>query len=346
MKSSSNTPDYNKLDELVKLYPRIMLLIDEYSMISNTLLNTLNDSLIRTTNRCVGMGGIKTLFFGDIAQLLPIKMDEGPIWESAIYNHAPKYSLHTSVRQVDSELITVLNKVRICEFDEEVIKFINKRTILKKQIPMKCLRLYTTRLNVDKANTKDFEDLEGEPVTYSSHDSYNENAKKTAMKILRKETRLPKDLILKLGMPVMLIQNLNIPKGWVNRTIATIDETDEENICLKKSENEDCIWIQRISRTIPGTSYVRSQFPIVPAFATTIHKAQSLTIDAVAIHLDNMLSHGQMYVAMSRVRKTEDLFFFGSELPLAIKRKFGLNLDAIDIVEYYDSKRPKNDKED
>lgn len=53
-----------------------------------------------------------------------------------------------------------------------------------------------------------------------------------------------------------------------------------------------------------------------------------------------------MYVAMSRVRKTEDLFFFGSELPLAIKRKFGLNLDAIDIVEYYDSKRPKNDKED
>ena len=50
------------------------------------------------------------------------------------------------------------------------------------------------------------------------------------MKILRKETRLPKDLILKLGMPVMLIQNLNIPNGWVNGTIATIDEMDEENI--------------------------------------------------------------------------------------------------------------------
>ena len=56
-----------------------------------------------------------------------------------------------------------------------------------------------------------------------------------------------------------------------------------------------------------------------------------------------MLSHGQMYVAMSRVRKSEDLFYFGTELPLVIKRKFGLNLDAIDIVEYYDRKHQKID---
>ncbi|KAI8373438.1 hypothetical protein EDC96DRAFT_499336, partial [Choanephora cucurbitarum] len=37
---------------------------------------------------------------------------------------------------------------------------------------------------------------------------------------------------------------------------------------------------------------------------------------------------------MSRVRKSENLFFFGSELSLRIKRKYDLNLDTIDIVEY------------
>ena len=111
--------------------------------------------------------------------------------------------------------------------------------LLKKHIPTKCLRLNTTRINVDKANTKDFDELESEAVTYSSLDSYNENAKKSAMKILRKETRLPKDLILKVGMPVMLIQNLNVKKGWVNGTIAMIEELDEENIRLKRGENED-----------------------------------------------------------------------------------------------------------
>ncbi|KAI8332543.1 hypothetical protein BD560DRAFT_341203 [Blakeslea trispora] len=57
-----------------------------------------------------------------------------------------------------------------------------------------------------------------------------------------------------------------------------------------------------------------------------------------------MMSHGQLYVAMSRVRKSENLFFFGSELPLRIKRKYGLNLDAIDIVEYAEKRQKKNMK--
>ncbi|CEP15476.1 hypothetical protein, partial, partial [Parasitella parasitica] len=136
-------------------------------------------------------------------------------------------------------------------------------------------------------------------------------------------------------MPVMLIQNLNVSLGWVNGTIATIFEIDEDNIGLKKyddnndtDENEQLYWIQRISRQVAGTSYARTQFPILPAFASTIHKAQSATIDCVGIFLDNMLTHGQLYVAMSRVKKASDLHFFGAPLPLQITRKYGVNVDA------------------
>ncbi|EIE76299.1 hypothetical protein RO3G_01003 [Rhizopus delemar RA 99-880] len=43
-----------------------------------------------------------------------------------------------------------------------------------------------------------------------------------------------------------------------------------------------------------------------------------------------MLSYGQLYVAMPRVRKMDDLYFFGAETPLNIKRKFGANIDALD----------------
>ncbi|KAF1795997.1 hypothetical protein FB192DRAFT_1339128 [Mucor lusitanicus] len=104
---------------------------------------------------------------------------------------------------------------------------------------------------------------------------------------------------------------------------------DEENILLAKLAGgaEEALWIQRISRSIPGTSYVQTQFPIVPAFATTIHKAQSITIDAVAIHLGDMPSHDQLYVAMPRVRRAEDI-------PMRIKRKFGVNLEAIEMIDY------------
>ncbi|RCH97403.1 hypothetical protein CU097_007699 [Rhizopus azygosporus] len=91
----------------------------------------------------------------------------------------------------------------------------------------------------------------------------------------------------------MLIQNVHIPHGWANGTIALVDYIDEEFICLKKFRNahddepeEQIYWIQRIIRQVPSTGYTRTQFPVVPAFASTIHKAQSTSIDCVAIHLE------------------------------------------------------------
>ncbi|CEP08663.1 hypothetical protein, partial, partial [Parasitella parasitica] len=86
MANHSVVPNFQLLDEYVKLYPKIILLIDEYSMISATLLNSINDSLIKTTNRASIMGGVKTIFFGDIAQLLPIQKNESSMWNTAIYN--------------------------------------------------------------------------------------------------------------------------------------------------------------------------------------------------------------------------------------------------------------------
>lgn len=345
MASSSQEPNYLKLDEIVKLYPKVMLLVDEFSMISKALLNVMNDALIRTTQRAAAMGGVKTIFFGDVAQLLPVRTNEGLIWETLLYNYSAKFSLHAPIRQVDQALINVLNKVRVCNFDEDVIAFINARTVLKRELPENCLRLYTTRSNVDRANLKEFKRLEGEAITVPAFDIYNGGNRKSASRAL-KETRLLEELLLKPNMPVMLIQNLQVDRGWVNGTLAKVSEIDEENILLIKQAvggAEESLWIQRISRSIAGTSYVRSQFPIVPAFATTIHKAQSITIDSVAVHLDHMLSHGQMYVAMSRVRETDDLYFFGTDIPVRIKRKFGVNLDAIDIIEYSQQKHQRID---
>ncbi|KAG1538640.1 hypothetical protein G6F51_009647 [Rhizopus arrhizus] len=298
MANTSQEPNYLKLDEIVKLYPKVMLLVDEFSMVSKPLLDIMNDALIRTTQRAAAMGGIKTIFFGNVAQLLPVRIDEGLIWDTPLYNFSAKFSLHTPIRQVDQKLIDVLSKVRVCNFDEDVVKFINSRTVSKSDLPANCLHLYSTRSNVDRANIKEFKRLEGESVAIPAFDIYNG------------------ELQLKFNMPVMLIQILQVSRGWVNGTLARVSEVDEENILLVKQEAEgtqESLWIQRISRSIPGTSYVRTQFPIVPAFDTTIHKAQSITIESVAIHLDHLPSHGQMYVAMSRVRKADDLYRYISQ---------------------------------
>ena len=46
----------------------------------------------------------------------------------------------------------------------------------------------------------------------------------------------------------------------------------------------------------------RRQFPIRPCFAMTINKAQGQTLRFVGLHLpQHVFSHGQLYVALSRV---------------------------------------------
>jgi hypothetical protein len=76
--SVSPVPNCLILDKYVKLYPKIMLLIDEYS-ISSKLLESINNALLKTTQRTTIMGGVKTIFLGDVAQLLPIQQKEGKI---------------------------------------------------------------------------------------------------------------------------------------------------------------------------------------------------------------------------------------------------------------------------
>ena len=52
----------------------------------------------------------------------------------------------------------------------------------------------------------------------------------------------------------------------------------------------------------------RKQFPVRLCFAMTINKAQGQTIEKLGLYLPTpVFTHGQLYVAVSRVKKKEDL---------------------------------------
>lgn len=58
----------------------------------------------------------------------------------------------------------------------------------------------------------------------------------------------------------------------------------------------------------------RRQFPLISAFAVTVHKAQGQTLKLVGLFITNpIFTHGQLYTALSRTRGWESIVIY-SEL--------------------------------
>ena len=98
----------------------------------------------------------------------------------------------------------------------------------------------------------------------------------------------------------------------------------------------------------------REQFPIVPAYAITIHKSQSLTLDSAIMSLgEEVFASGMAYVALSRVRSLDGVHLVKME-PLSIlvdknslreynrlRAAFRNDLPQFDIAKVNRRKRPK-----
>lgn len=131
----------------------------------------------------------------------------------------------------------------------------------------------------------------------------------------------PHKLILKENCIVLLIRNLNTGKALVNGTRMRVRRMHRNSIdceVLTGVARNTRILIPRIHLTYSGTilpfTFQRTQFPVIPAFAMTINKSQGQTFDRVAVLLRQpVFTHGQLYVAASRVRTYDGLRFYISD---------------------------------
>ena len=122
-------------------------------------------------------------------------------------------------------------------------------------------------------------------------------------------------LNLKPGMPLMLLRNINPRQGLCNGTRLIFDKCiDNKLIQCRVVETNRVVLIPRIT-FIPKPSeypfeWQRRQFPVRPAFAITINKSQGQTLKVAGVWLrGEVFTHGQLYVACSRVSQPNNLRF-------------------------------------
>lgn len=145
----------------------------------------------------------------------------------------------------------------------------------------------------------------------------------------------PHQLVLKVGVVVMLLRNMNQCVGLCNGTRMVVRK------CLKHSivceiisgsfEGSQHV-IPRIeicpSDTILPFNLIRLQFPVQLCFVMTINKSQGQSLDRVGLYLpEPAFCHGQLYVAVSRVTSPKGLFIY-------IENPDGSTTDVTDNVVY------------
>lgn len=174
--------------------------------------------------------------------------------------------------------------------------------------------------DVNKINCSIQDAIEGIEKTYKSIDTVTNtdevvNYPTEFLNSLDLPGLPPHVLKLKVGVPIILLRNINPPRLCNGTRLAVkrmMENIIEATILNGNYKGEDVLLprIPMIPTDLPF-DFKRLQFPVRLAFAMTINKAQGQSLEVCGLDLEQpCFSHGQLYVACSRVGYPKNLFVY------------------------------------
>ena len=324
-----------------------LVIINEVSMFSNLNLTYIHLRLEELFGGTDWFGSMNVICVGDLLQLPPVNGDPvfsklnykimsklGSIGSSNIWKDTFTYDELTinESQKIDPVYSKVLDEIHRGSPSEQSINCL-RDTIINVSVLEKykqlcesgnhTVRLFPTCKQCEEHNTIMLESLDAKLECFPCVDEIDEtsSARKWSKKAANALSKANKDckltagleakLTLAVGAGVMLRRNIDTKHGLVNGSIGTVTAMTSNSVTVKFYHIAEPYCVERVKSKfiLMKTFYVyRKQFPLILAYAVTIHKCQGLSLHSAIIDLSNkVFSPGMAYVALSRVHSFNGL---------------------------------------
>jgi len=325
------------------------LILDEVSMLSQKIFEILEELSRKARKNSAVFGGLQVVFLGDFFQLPPIETENDPgsekfCFESPIWHRVFPTENHIELtkifRQNDPIYIDILMQIRKGYLEKDKVElletYVNREYDPEKHNGCVPTKLFAIRSKVDLINKQMFSKIDekeyvSEVIIKTDCTTNLDSGKALSPELLQKcnmmsveqkdyevENLLNNSTCSKLfrfkkGSSVMCTVNLDMDNQICNGAQGIIIDILEDGlfpiIVVKFSNGIVKRIIHHFWQSEEYPTIAVGQYPLILAWALTIHKIQGATMKLAEIDIGtSIFEYGQTYVALSRIQSLDGLY--------------------------------------